>query len=217
MSRKQSRCSYCGSETRLTRDHVIPQNLFPKPRPATVITVGACSPCQQLKAKDDQFLRDYLLMDAVAGNNPIASDLYDRKVRRSISRGSSELARHLQAQPFRRVPLVTPAGLYVDFVIEAPLPQDRVAAILTRVVRGLYYSSRRNLMPASVRSKVLRRSPADFASMLDALGPNRRQRVMGAVFGCAFLEDPVPFRTIWLLWFFESVVFTVETEPPAAV
>src|SRR5262249_21289051 len=55
-------CPYCGLRPGKTKDHVIPQSLFPKPLPngINLPTVKACAECNNVrKSGDDTFLRDF--------------------------------------------------------------------------------------------------------------------------------------------------------------
>ena len=38
-------CIYCGNTEDLTKDHIPPKTLFPKPRPSNLITVPCCKNC----------------------------------------------------------------------------------------------------------------------------------------------------------------------------
>jgi hypothetical protein len=42
-------CVYCGQQAELTREHVVPQCLFPKPLPSNMVTVGTCTTHKSLK------------------------------------------------------------------------------------------------------------------------------------------------------------------------
>lgn len=50
-------CIYCGREGPLTLDHIPPRALFAEPRPADLITVPSCQPCNVGFSKDDEYLR----------------------------------------------------------------------------------------------------------------------------------------------------------------
>jgi 5-methylcytosine-specific restriction endonuclease McrA len=58
---KIGECAYCGDVGIITRDHVPPKGIFPKPRPANLITVPACSKCHsQQTSRDDEYFRNTL-------------------------------------------------------------------------------------------------------------------------------------------------------------
>ncbi len=85
-------CAYCGVKRGLTKDHVIPKCLFKRPLPSNMITVPACSECNNAKSKDEDYLRDMLVIDHFTSSNPTAQTLLNNKVIRSATEGSSKVA-----------------------------------------------------------------------------------------------------------------------------
>lgn len=212
---RKMRCAYCGRRLATTRDHVVPQCLFIKPFPPNLITVPACSVCNGEKGRDDTFLRDLLSTDIAGNASPVANQLFETKVLRSRDRGSSEVAKTALALATAR-PLLTKGGIYITESMQAPLDPERVARIVSWIVRGLYFDSQKLRIPSSYRFEVLRYFAWEFQTLSNTLwqlnwhGP----RLLGNVFGARFAratEDP--FVTIWLLCFYERVVFTVFTRP----
>ncbi len=198
---------------------MVPECLFIPPYPPNLLTVPCCRPCNLAKSKDDAFLRDFLSVDLASHRHPVAAALFDRKVRRSVARNSSEFAK-LVVSRRRMTPLYTPAGVYIGDFPGMEIPGDRIGIIVRRLVRGLYFNSRRHLFPADHPLKVLRH-PADvFPNLYAALTIRSKPPatyVLGTVFGCAFVYAEEPFNTIWLLWFFEQVLFSaVSTNPESA-
>src|SRR5689334_8854010 len=49
-----NRCAYCG-EPATTRDHIPPKKLFPQPWTDDLITVPACSACNNCSSSDDEY------------------------------------------------------------------------------------------------------------------------------------------------------------------
>jgi hypothetical protein len=48
-------CIYCQKNEATTVDHVPPKAMFPKPRPANLITVPCCDPCNKSFKNDDEY------------------------------------------------------------------------------------------------------------------------------------------------------------------
>jgi hypothetical protein len=92
-SRTKSLCPYCVTREASTSDHVIPRCLFVRPFPSNMVTVRVCLECNQAKADDDVYLRDFLVADFAASPTPAAETLFRGEVRRSIRRNSSEVGR----------------------------------------------------------------------------------------------------------------------------
>lgn len=53
-------CSLCGKQPALTRDHIPPKSIFPKPHPIDLITVPACLKCNKSTEEADEKFRVYL-------------------------------------------------------------------------------------------------------------------------------------------------------------
>lgn len=60
-------CIYCGATEDLTDDRVPPKNLFPRPRPQSLITVLACRACNGWPAKDDEETRPFKVLLSTFG------------------------------------------------------------------------------------------------------------------------------------------------------
>ena len=54
---KKGICVYCGTYSRITKDHIPPKNLFGQPRPSNLITVPCCDTCNISFSKDDEYFR----------------------------------------------------------------------------------------------------------------------------------------------------------------
>jgi hypothetical protein len=134
------RCVYCGSEElRLTRDHVPPKCLFPRPRPQ-LITVPACHLCNDSFKRDDQYFRIAVIAEAVHRNDQ-ATELWRDRVAPRMGAGLQRtLLRTLQ-----RTELRTPAGLVVGRGAAIPFDPGRINRVVKRIVQGLlwhHYQSR---------------------------------------------------------------------------
>jgi len=136
--RKPDTCVYCGTQAELTREHVVPQCLFPKPLPAIMVTVGVCEACNSSKSTDDAYLRDFLLADMATGKSPVARQLRTGKFKRSVQTNRSEIARAALKRAYRK-PLHTPGGIYLGSPIAVPTDAKRLELSFQRMVRGLYF------------------------------------------------------------------------------
>ena len=209
---KSRQCVYCGEIEATTKDHVIPKTLFTKPYPSNLITVPACLGCNNAKSLDDDFLRDWLTVDLIGSQSPTAREIFDTKVMGSVARNSSVVARTILSQR-RTEPLFSKGGIYLGSYPTAPIDQERVSTMFHRVVRGLYYNARKQRLPGGYTVEVLRYLPHDFEAVLSEfygkLHPNG-PRTLGNVFSAIYIlakEDP--FTTIWLMWFYDRVGFSV--------
>jgi hypothetical protein len=207
----ESLCAYCGEVGPTTRDHVVPRCLFVHPFPKNLVTVPACQVCNGGKGGDDTFLRDYLTSDIVGYDHPTAGTLFGGKVTRAVRHNRSELARLVRQGPARRLALRSPAGLHLGEAIEVPLPDGRIASILFKMVRGLYFDSRKTRLVDEIPYEVLRHPPDAWTRFATAF-KDKAAKVLGDVFECAYMygtEDPS--ITLWVMRFYRRIPFTIET------
>ena len=210
-------CAYCGRTAPLTRDHPVARSLFGPTPPPNLITVPACGPCNTAKSELDVYLRDYLVMDIQGHNHPVASSLFRTKVLRSFRRGSSALAKTLLASAALS-PLYTPGGVYLGSAPQAPIDEPRLTEAIASVVRGLSFHYRKHPLSDTVSFLVRRHMPWHFAAVKEALSdlPRHTPKPLGTVFWCEYAVTATsPQHSLWLLSFYDRVVFSVATEPSA--
>lgn len=217
MSRKQRKrgeCAYCGTVAELTIDHVIPQCLFTKPLPPDMVKVSACEQCNNTKSKDDDFLRDFLVTDIFASEQPTAKAIFTQKVVSSARQNKSALMRSFKSHA-RLEPLHTRGGIYLGHAYSAPLDGERVTQIFCRIMRGLYYKIRSQRIPDKYKCEVSRWEPTGFNEFwptLKQIGFNGPYHC-GDVFTCIMLyADEDPFITAWWLCFYDRICIHVSTE-----
>ena len=202
----------------VTRDHPIPRALFGPTPPSNLITVPACGPCNTAKSTLDVYLRDYLVMDIQGHNHPVASSLFKTKVLKSFRRNSSDLARTCLSSAALR-PLYTSGGLFLGSAPQAPIDEHRLSEALSSVVRGLSFHFRKHPLPDGVKFQVRRHMPWHFAAVKEAFAnlPRHAPQPLGTVFWCEYaVTADSPQVSLWLLSFYDRVVFTVGTEPSAS-
>lgn len=215
--KKTQLCVYCGAASGRTRDHVIAQALFGAVLPKNLITVPACRECNDGKSRDDSLLRDYLVSDLLASEHPVAREILDMKVSRAIRRNQSELARIVRYSEVRRVPRLTPAGIYLGDAYAMELPKGTINSIIYRIVQGLYFHSRRELLPNNMTYELRRHPPSAWSGFQQTLLSTSQPGsiVQGSVFRSMHqhLTD-APTVTIWCLMFYNAVVFSIATDLP---
>lgn len=128
-------CVYCGSLEALTKDHVPPRCLFPKPR-ATQITVPACNRCNQSFKKDDEYFAMALAVEAYV-EHPSAFQTWEQSVRPMILRGPG--LKRMLSQSILESDVVTPAGVYLPDRKAILFKKDRIKRVVSRMVRGLLW------------------------------------------------------------------------------
>lgn len=106
--RRHNECYLCGAPP-TTRDHVPPKGIYPDPKPANLITVPACEPCNSSTRLHDEYFR-WLVATASPGSKE-AKVLAKTKIIRGF-RKRPALLRHVMSRA-QHLPVRTPAGLYL--------------------------------------------------------------------------------------------------------
>lgn len=214
--RKTGECAYCGQIGHVTKDHVVPKCLFVPPYPRDLITVKACTECNNKKSLNDDFLRDTLVVDAFAGENATVQALGFGKVRSAVQQDKSVIGRTLLAGTVMR-PYHTPSGVYIADLPSIDLDGNRITKIFATIVRGLYCYDEKQRIPEEYEIEAVRHYPWDAGTVMNkyaALGM-RQPAKYGDVFWYTkqlALEDP--FTSIWFLGFYESIFVSVNVFKP---
>src|SRR3989442_6318275 len=110
MSRRRPvKCVYGGATDAHSDVHITPRNLFPPPRPSTLITVRIC-PLHNLDSSlDDEYFRVMLTLRADVSRNPAVQQVRSA-VLRSLDRPTKHRFRDAFHGSFKRVLLYGPDG-----------------------------------------------------------------------------------------------------------
>ena len=131
-------CCYCGEEAKITRDHVPPANLFPKPRPNNLVTVPACKKCHSTAwSQDDEYFRLKICLSSDAGGHPKAQKVAAsalRSLKRSQARGLHAQIREDTFETWIR----SDNGMSRRIVLAYQVDQERIFSTIVRVTRGLF-------------------------------------------------------------------------------
>jgi hypothetical protein len=126
------KCYLCGSTENLTRDHIPPENIFPKPKPTNLITVPCCRKCNEGFSKDDEAFR--LWVASSVGRSPAGDWIWEKKVVGSTLRRSPKLLENIQPF-FGKDWMETPHGkIEMDTLA---FPPERMNRYLVRLTKGL--------------------------------------------------------------------------------
>lgn len=128
-------CIYCGTSGALTKDHVPPKCLFPKPR-GPQITVPACKACNQSFKKDDEYFAMAIAVESYV-DHPSAFQVWEQSLRPMILQGQG-LRRMLSASILDG-DVVTPTGVYLPDRKAIRFKKSRILRVVKRIVRGLLW------------------------------------------------------------------------------
>lgn len=212
-TQKTGICVYCGRKARLTKDHIPPKNLFPKPRPGDLITVPSCQDCNNQAAKDDEYFRLVVAVRQGSGEHTAVQQTLPtvlRSLRRSEAAGltKSFLSR------MRPVMLRSASGLYLGRRMGYDVDDDRLIRVLTRIVKGLFFHEKGYRLPdthEAVAELEPRREPGadgltDEMKVLAALRAQPVRMLGNGVFSYRFLfTQDDPDCSVWQMTFYEAV------------
>lgn len=130
-------CIYCGTQAASTRDHIPPKCLFPGAR-EDLLTVPACTHCNNGASHDDEYFRLFL----TANENAVHGEILERAlaaVGRSLERTEARGLLESIVDSLRQVEVFSREGLYLGDTEGLVIDRERVTRVVERVTRGLYY------------------------------------------------------------------------------
>lgn len=199
---KQSqKCVYCDQRNGTTDDHVVPKSVFLRPFPCNMVKVPACVLCNGEKSKDDDYLRDMLLLDRENETHPISQGELKNKLIRSINHNRSHLIRDGR-RTRKPTPFYSVGGVYLGTASAITLDKSRMDRMFGRIVRGLYYRfTEETRLPADCTFEVGKIHPMakeQTSKLFDR--PGARAYKMGDSFNCVYMiSKDGPTESLWLL------------------
>ena len=209
---KQSKkiCIYCGSATSITADHIPPKCLFSERDGLRLITVPACHQCNNSYAKDDEYFRIRVCIDA--SRNQQGDKLWEKKLKPSFCRRprlrQSIISRISNVSAnVRKANGEIARGKIITF------PKPRVDTVLMRIVRGLYWHHYNERLAVDTLFEIFQypEMPSEIKKIL--LKTNFRA-VGREEFKYRYRRsDNNKFTSVWWLSFFMGSHFLVFTNP----
>lgn len=209
-------CAYCGTRGADTMDHVIPRCLFVPPLPANMLTVPACAVCNQQKAANEDYLRDFLVTDVASADHPVAHQLSVGKFRSSVQKHRSRLARDAMVNAQLK-PYFDARGAHLGDFPTVPLDRPTVIDIVARITKGLYYGARKRYLAVPLHSFDVRKVPSDqnsaIAAKLRRHGSSGPHSLGGVLEWDMLWGLEGDYLNLSLLSFYSAVHFLVATHP----
>lgn len=140
-------CVYCGNKPGSTRDHVPPQNIFPKPKPVNMVTVPCCEDCQARFKKDEDVFMAWITFGP-AGESSAGKLLWEQKLKRTYKKDSG--IKKVMRRSFSQVSAETPGGIYLGKRLAISIDPERKNNVLKKIVRGLFWVEYKERLPENV-------------------------------------------------------------------
>lgn len=207
LRRGEGTCVYCCERKGVTKDHVIASQFFPEPRPSNLITVPACSICNEEKRQ----LEEYACTSFVAHSSALeasqsAIQLADAKLLKWLEKRAK--LRELLAG--RIVPVKVPPELRAKGIqFGIALDPKKIEPLIERITRGLVFAFWKQLLPSGVSVKAsfdvedrfLHQFGASFKTHKSTKG-----ELGDRVFAYAYQSvNNDPLQSIWLYGFYDVV------------
>jgi len=141
-------CTYCNLLAN-TKDHVPPKLLFPKPRPQ-LITVPACSMCNQKASKDDEYFRLVTALEEKSGEHTSAVGIQG-SILRSLERAEAKGLKTSFQQHLNNYDIVTEAGIYLGTSLGYEVDRSRLNQVIQRVTRGIFFHTFGRRLPIEAK------------------------------------------------------------------
>ena len=222
---KKKRCVYCHSSEDLTRDHIPPKSLFPKPRPIDLITVNCCRECHQEFTEDDQYFRNYLIFSRQCMWHAAARQLQEiglRSLQDSNAGGSTT-----PSSTFLRQLLSNSAASTIVPVSGVTVTRDdeRIANVVERLVVGLFWRENEIYLPFDYEVEVIGSDDSKYMDWSvqesvrwlenEAEPVNIGNGVFQYQWGWAEQSSPdETHRSVWLLRFYGGTSFLCRVARP---
>jgi hypothetical protein len=216
---KPKNCPYCGTTVeKLTKDHIVSRSLFVQPYPDNLPTVRVCYPCNQEKGSNEDYLRDFLILNRETGSSTIARTLVDTTLTRAIhseEHGNTSKIAHAVASQSQYVLLANPSGLIWGEAYRVPIEKERIKAVLTAMVKGFYFKTYRKILPPTHKVIAARFEPQKVPAAWDSfLLSGAKRKNLGQVFSYQYVSDHDQQITLWQFLFYQSILFQLSTHPP---
>lgn len=195
-------CVYCGRIKELDKDHVPPENLFPKPKPSSLIKIPSCIPCNRGFSKDDEYFRTAIALTLDTRRDPRTKQIVDKSLS-SLKRPNGGGYKSLFFSSMHRVEMRGTTGLYYGTTLAFSADLVRVRRYANRIIRGLYFHEIGIRLPtnAGVQSVVDGVLPdPDWMALLES---QRAKDIGEGIFSYRYLiAQDEPLASAWLLIFF---------------
>jgi len=206
--RKKQECVFCGKIAYTQSDHIPPENLFPKPRPSTLITVPSCPECHRKTTKDDEYFRLMIINREHVAKQPEAKKIIP-KIKKSLQRSESRAFSTSFYNSLRTREAFTVNGIYLGNVITC-LPNDaRIQKVSNRIIKGLFYNLKKIRVPdeCKIESCVIQglideEETCEIRNAFKYLGMKPNVIAKG-VFKYFYYFDQNSIDSTWLLVFYD--------------
>jgi hypothetical protein len=147
----KSLCAICGKEEATTKDHIPPKGIFAKPFPKNLITVPACSKCNNGASGDDEAFRTDLSLH-VGADTPETQKLWKKHVLKTFYRQPK--LRQQRINDLKPMYLKSPGDIIYKPSYVGHWDSKAHDFVIERIIRGLYYYHFKEVLGDKVTCRV---------------------------------------------------------------
>lgn len=214
MAKPTGLCYLCGVNPATSWDHTPPKSLFPTASQIKGHKLPACSDCNNLLSKDEEYIRDYF---TIAGHHPAARQVFLEGTKRSYLRPYELVKTVTKLDRINRdlvpVKVVTPGGVVVGMETGIKIDTRRVKPVVVKITKGLYWYHTKQRIPDDYHYDFYFQPPDVLPALLE-----RKTPLVGR-FGDVFcykgiLSKDDQFTGIWWVAFYRTFGAIVVVENP---
>ena len=224
-NKKRKLCVYCRSPHNLTRDHSPPKSLFPPPRPKNLTTVLCCRECHQGFNENDEYFRNYLIFASPNKGHGAARQLQESGLRSLQDPNAGELSHPFFGIGNQLWPYKPSMSMAWFSGTEAAADDDRIGAVIERIVVGLFWVENENYLPSDYEAKVTGRYDTAYVDwqvhqlVNRLLNEEEPVNIGNGVFQYWWMwDEQAPsaeaHQSDWLLRFYEGTTFRCRIAKP---
>ena len=192
-------CGFCGREPATTVDHIPPKGIFNKPLPSDLITVPACSKCNQgTSPQDEEFKTILSLMMGVETTD--TKRFWDEGALRTFNH--NRRLKHEMTRSMMDVVIPDDAAMASLKVTVGLLDAEVHRKTIEKITRGLYFHHFNSVVDVNCPMNVEVWANLDWVDDKIARVLTKRQ-IGDGVFRYAFVIEPDrPSESWWLYSFY---------------
>lgn len=122
----------------MTKDHIPPKTIFPKPRPINLVTVPCCKICNGAAKKDDEYFGIMMALRENSQNHPSADKvipkIFDGLLHKNASGFRKKVFRNFSIKN-----IMTTTGIFLGRYPVFEEVAEPIIRVMERISKGLYY------------------------------------------------------------------------------
>jgi hypothetical protein len=142
-------CYLCGVRSADTKDHLFPSGLFNKPLPSNLLTLPACSQCNNALSSDEEQFRVFVASGR-AFETKAGCRIWTERIRPDLKGGRPRLKPLIKSQT-KAARVLSESGTPLGYTWILEVAREIVNRVLRKIAKGLYFLDTGNVLPDDVQ------------------------------------------------------------------